>query len=330
MKGLEKSAALLLSVGEELAGEVLKHLKQSEIQKVTSSMVKLDQVKNESIDAVSVEFQEVLREHSVVGLDGGQFMQNVLSRSLGDAKATEMMDTFLLHGAEEGLEAIRIMEPRTIADIVKREHPQVIAFVLASLDPPKASQVMEFLPESLHGEVIFRVSTMEDIHPTVFGEIEEAVKSHVAETSGTTSISLGGVKFAADLLNGMDTSAERRIMEEIKGIEEPLAQKIEEQLFVFEDVLDIDDKNMQVILKEVSSDVVVLALRGADEAMKDKFFRNMSERAVGIIQEEMEMKGPVRLKEVEKAQQELVKVVKLLEEQGKIQLPGKGGEEVYV
>jgi flagellar motor switch protein FliG len=329
MKGLDKAATLLLTIGEELAGEVLKHLKQPEIQKVTSTMVKLDHLKNEGVESMTRDFVQTAREDSLVGMDGGQYMQNVLAKTLGAEKASEMMGNLLLRTSEEGMEAIRMMDPGMIADVVKKEHPQVIAFVLASLDSGKAGQVLNHLAESLQGEVVYRISTMKDIHPSVLGELEEAFKSHVSEsTSG--ALSLGGVKFAADLLNRMDTSAERKILDEIRKIEEGISQRIEEQLFVFEDIGALEDRTLQAILKEVTSDVVVTALRGADDPVKDKFFRNMSERAVAIIKEEMEMRGPVRLKDVEQAQQELIKTVKALEEAGKIHLPGKGGDEAYV
>jgi flagellar motor switch protein FliG len=223
-----------------------------------------------------------------------------------------------------------MMEPRMIADYVKKEHPQVIAFVLATLEPPKSSRVLEFLPEDLRSEVVYRVATMEDVNPSVVGELEKAVKSHVAENTGAPGFNLGGVKNAADLLNLVDKAVERKIMEDIRDIEEPVWAKLEEQLFTFEQIIDMDDKTLQLILRDVSSDQLGVALRGADEALKEAFLRNMSERASGILREEMEMMGPIKLKDVEKAQQEVVQVVKRLEEEGKIALGGKGGEEVFV
>ena len=329
MKGLEKAATLLLTIGEELAAEVLKHLKQPEIQRVTTRMVKLDDLKNDVVDSMTKDFIQTVREHSVVGMDGSQYMQNILAKTVGPEKASEMMENLLLRSSEGGLEAIRMMEPRMIADVVKREHPQVIAFVLASLDSNKAGQALQHLAESLQSEVIYRISTMKDIHPSMLGEVEAAFKTHVSEST-SRGFSLGGVKFVADLLNRMETSAERRILDEIRKMEEGLSQKIEEQLFVFEDIGTFDDKTLQTILKEVTSDILVVALRGADDSLKENFFRNMSERAAVIIKEEMDMRGQVRLKDVEKAQQELLRVVKALEEAGKIQIPGKSGDEVYV
>jgi flagellar motor switch protein FliG len=241
-----------------------------------------------------------------------------------------MMEDYLLKSSDEGLEAIRMMEPRTIANIVQREHPQVIAFVLASLDPVRAGQVLEYIPEGLQGEVVYRISTMEEIHPTIVSELEEAVKSHVSRGSSGSVVHLGGLKFAAELLNRVDRVNEKRILEDIKAIEEPVCQKIEEQLFVFEDIVQLDDRTLQAILKEVTTEVLVVALRATEQSVQDKFFNNMSTRAAGIIKEEMEMRGPVRLKEVEQAQQDVVAVAKALEQAGKITLAGKGGEDVYV
>jgi len=329
MNGIDKSAALLMALGEDLAGDVLKHLKQPEIHKVTAAMVKLEKVSGEDVKALTTDYEEALMDHSLVGLDGGQYMQNVLSKTHGDEKASEMMHEFLLHSSAEGLEAIRVMEPRTISNIVQREHPQVIAFVLASLDPDRASQVLDYIPENLQGEILYRISTMEEIHPNVVNELEEAVKNHVSRNASGAISNVGGLKFAAEVLNRTDRTKEQRILEDIKAIEEPVYQKIEEQLFVFEDIVQLDDRTLQSILKEVTTDVLVVALRATDQSVQDKFFGNMSTRAADIIKEEMEMRGPVRLKEVEQAQQDLIAVAKGLEQAGKITL-GKGGEDVYV
>ena len=330
MNGIDKAAALLMALGEDLAGDVLKHLREPEIHKVTTAMVKLEKVTGEEVQELAGDFEEALREHSLVGLDGGQYMQNALSKTLGAAKASEMMQDFLLKSSEEGLEAIRMMEPRTIAHIVQKEHPQVIAFVLASLDPVRASQVLDYIPENLQGEVVYRISTMEEIHPTVVSELEEAVRSHVSRGPSGGVVHLGGLKYAAELLNRVDRKHEKRILEDIKAIEPSVFEKIEEQLFVFEDIVRVDDRTLQAILKEVTTEVLVVALRATEQAVQDKFFSNMSTRAAGIIKEEMEMRGPVRLKEVEQAQREVVAIAKALEQAGKITLAGKGGEDVYV
>ena len=331
MKGIEKAAAVLMTLGENLAGEVLQHMKQQEIQKLTGTMLRLDQLKNNQIETLLRDFINVLEEHSMVGLDGGQYMQKVLAKTLGPEKASEILENHLLSSAEEGLETLRTMEPRAVAEMVRREHPQVVAFVLASLDPAKAGEVLEQLPEEVLSDVIYRISTMDEISPSVLQELEQAMKSHIAESaSGGAGISLGGVKFAAELVNRLGTNLEKKVLDEIREIEESISTQIEEQLFVFEDVVSLDDRSLQAILKEVTTDVLVLALRGVDEEVINKFFKNMSERAVGIIKEEMEMRGPVRLKEVEAAQQEVIKIAKGLEAAGKIVMGGKGGEDVYV
>jgi len=329
MKVLEKAAVLLLTLGEEVAGEVMKHLKNQEIQKVTSSMMGIDNLKHEDVDVVTKDYLEVVDAHPVVGLDGGQYMQRILSKSLGDEKATEVMENFLLRGSEEGLEGFRMMEPRMIGDIVRREHPQVIAFIMASLDPVKAGQVLEFLPDEMQSEVVYRISTMEDISPSVLGELEEAMKSHVSDNQ-MIGLNLGGIKYTAELLNRVESSAEKRILEEIRNVEEPVSQQIEEQLFTFEDIQHLEDRTLQAIIKEVDTDLLAIGLRGTDDVLKNKFFANMSERASGILQEQMELMGPVRLRDVEKAQQEVVTILKALEAEGKVVLGGKGGDDEFV
>lgn len=331
MKGIEKAAAVLMTLGEELAGNVLQNMKQQEIQKLTSTMLQLGEMKNTQVETVSRDFVSVMEDHSIVGVDGGQYMKNVLSRTLGPEKASEILEKQLLMSADQGLDALRTMEPRMVADMMKREHPQVVAFVLASMDPARAGQVLELLPEDVLSEVVYRISTMEQINPSVVGELEQAMKTHLAENSaGGSAISLGGVKFAAELVNRLEERLERKVLDEIREIEESISSQIEEQLFVFEDVVLLENRTLQEILKEVSTDVLVLALRGVDEEVKKKFFQNMSARAVAIIKEEMEMRGPVRLKEVEAAQQEVIKIAKGLEAAGKIVMGGKGAEDVYV
>ncbi len=330
MNGLEKAATLLMALGEDLAGDVLRHLKEPEIHKLTAAMVKIEKVTTRDVDALATDLEKALRENPVVPVDAGQFMQNVLAKTLGDEKASEMMANLSLTGGVEGLETIRMMEAKAICNVVQREHPQVIAFVLASLDPEKASQVLDLLPEELIGEVVYRISRMEDVHPEVLNELEEAMKGFVVQPTGGSVTGVGGTKFAAELVNRMESTKEKRILEEIKAIEEAVCQEIEDQLFVFEDVVRLDDRTLQTLLKEISTDVLVLALRGTDEEVQEKFFSNMSTRAAAIIKEEMEMRGPVRLKEVEQAQQELVATAKALEQAGKITLSSKGGDEVYV
>ena len=330
MKGIEKAAVLLLAAGEDLAAEVLKHLRPQEIQKITASMVKLDQLKNNEMETVADDFVNVLQETSLMGMDGGQYMHDLLAKTLGQERAAEMMESYLLRGSEEGLEAIRVMEPRVIADILKREHPQVTAFILATLDPPKVSQVLSYLPEDLLGEVVYRVAVMENIHPNILVELEEAMKSQIAQNASGTVFNLGGVKFAAELINRLDSRLERTILDDLRNHDAPLCERIQQQLFVFEDIVNLNDRTLQIILKEISTEMLVLSLRATDEAVKEKFFQNMSERAAGIVKEEMELSGPVRLVDVEKAQLELIKVIKGLEEAGKITLPGKGADDQYV
>jgi len=330
MKGIEKAALLLLAAGEDLAGEVLKHLRPQEIQKITACMVNVDQVRKNELESVAEDFVKVMDENTLMGMDGGQYMHGLLAKTLGAERASEMMESYLLRGSEEGLEAIRMMEPRVIADLLKREHPQVAAFILATLDPPKVSLVLGYLPEDLLGEVVYRIAVMENIHPNILNELEEAMKNQIAENASGAVFNLGGVKFAADLINRVDSRLEKKILDDLRRNDVPLCEKIQEQLFVFEDIVRLNDRTLQIILKELSSELLVLSLRAADEEVKQKFFKNMSERAAGIVKEEMELSGPVRLADVEKAQLELIKLIKGLEEAGKITLPGKGADDQYV
>lgn len=326
--GLKKAALLIMSLDEELASEILKNLSPTEVHKISSKIATMKEVTRDMLEEVAREFEE--RASSTISLGGDEYVKKVLTKALGPERANAILERVLEGSEGGGLEQLKWMEPRVVADIVKNEHPQTIAVVMARLEPEQASEVLSHLPERTRGDVLLRLATMESVPSDAMRELEEAITEQLKGAVAAKSRLIGGIKAAAEILNYMDSTSERAIMDAIEKVDSELATKIQEQMFVFADLVKIDDRGIQTLLKEIPSEQLVLALKTADDELKEKIFRNMSERAREMLKEEMETKGPVRLSEVEKAQQEIIKVARRLEQEGKIVIGGKGGEEVLV
>ena len=326
--GLEKAALLIMSLDEELASEILKNLSPTEVHKISSKIASMREVSKDMLEEVAKEFEE--RASSTLSLGGDEYVKKVLTKALGPDRANAILERILEGEEGGGLEQLKWMEPRIVADIVKNEHPQTIAVVVAHLEPEQASEILSHLPERTRGEVLLRLATMEAIPSDAMKELEQAIMEQLKGTVASRNRLIGGIKAAAEILNYMDSTSEKAIMETIEKVDSDLATKIQEQMFTFADLVKIDDMGIQTLLKEVSSEQLVLALKTAEEELKEKIFRNMSERAREMLKEEMETKGPVKLSEVEKAQQEIVRIARRLEQEGKIIIGGKGGEEVLV
>ncbi len=327
-EGPEKAALLILTLDEELASEVLKNLGPTEIQKITRAIANIREVTQEMIEEVAREFEE--RATSTITLGGDEYIKKILTRALGPEKADAILERILEGEEGGGLEQLKWMDPKVVADMVKNEHPQTIAVVLAHLEPEQAGEILTNLPERTRQEVILRLATMDSIPAEAVRELEEAITEQLKGVVSSRSRSIGGIKTAAEVLNYLDTASEKAIMEAIEKVDSELASKIQDEMFTFSDLVKIDDRGIQTILKEIPNEQLVLALKTADDELKEKIFRNMSERAREMLKEEMETKGPVRLSEVEKAQKEILSVVRRLEAEGKIVIGGKGGEEVLV
>ncbi|MBI5327256.1 MAG: flagellar motor switch protein FliG [Deltaproteobacteria bacterium] len=326
--GVEKAAMLLLSMGEDLASDVMKYLSPTEVQRIGSQMTKIEGLSHEALNQVVKDFEGEMQ--STISSGGSEYVKKVLTKALGSDKAATIIDRIIEGGEGGGLETLRWMEPKVVADLIRNEHPQTIAVIVSYLEPEHAARVIAHFQPRTRANVVMRVATMESISPGALKELEEAVKQRIAGSVSAHTRFVGGIKMAAEILNQMDTSSETAIISEIEKNNAEVSTKIQEQMFVFADIIGIDDRGMQTILKEISNDILVLALKVASDELKEKFFKNMSERASEMLKEDMETKGPVKLSEVEKAQQEIVKTVKRLEQEGKIVTGGKGGEEQLV
>ena len=311
-----------------MASEVMKNFEAKEIRVIGNYLSKTNKIDGESVKSVVKEFCDIARSPEGFIFGGDDYLRSVLTKALGNEKATKVMENLAIASEDKGLEALRWIDPRGIANLIRGEHPQTIALILAHLDPDHAGQVVTLLPDAIRGDVMLRMATIESVAPGVIKEIEEVLNKQLQMGGSVVNKRVGGPDVVASILNYMDRASESAILGNIEQNFPEMAEKIRQMMFVFEDLINVDDRGIQEILKEVSKDDLVLAIKGAGDDMKGKIFKNMSERASQSIKEDMESKGPVRVSEIEKSQQAILKIAKRLEEEGKIVIGGKGGEEV--
>ncbi len=327
LNGTERAAILLMSLGEHEAAGVLKHMEPKEVQKLGMTMATLANVPKTRATAVLSEFVETVENETALGIGSEDYIKRMLVSAIGEDKAGGVIDRILHGGNTKGLENLKWMEPRAVADLIRLEHPQIVAIVLAYLDAEHSSEILKALPEAMRPDVLMRIATLDGIPPSALNELNEVMEKQFSGKTNVKSASVGGVKTAANILNFMDTGAENTLLGKVKEADEKIAKQIEDLMFTFEDLVEVDDRGIQTILREVSSDSLLLALKGAGEAVKEKVFKNMSKRAGEILRDDLEAKGPVRLREVEAAQKEVCGVARRLAEAGEISLGSKGAEQ---
>ena len=326
LSGAERSAILLMSLGEAEAAAILKHMGPKEVQRVGAAMARTADVTKELVyEVVSSFVDEVEGKASLGGSE--DYIKGLLTSALGEDKASQVIDRILFGHSSKGLESMKWMEPKAIAEMIRTEHPQIVAIVLSYLDPDQSGSVLSLLPERTRADTIMRIATLDGIQPAALNELDMILDKQFSGNNAIQSSSVGGMKSAANILNFMDGSVESEIMDEIKEADAELGQSIEDLMFVFENIGDIDDRGIQSLLREVSSDTLMLALKAADEVIKEKIFKNMSKRASEMLRDDLEARGPVKLSDVEGAQKEVLAVVRRMMETGEIAIGGKGGEE---
>lgn len=324
--GTEKAALLLLTLGEDVAAEILQHMNPKQVQEVGSVMASMDDISRPMVESVIDSFLDELENQTALGIGNDSYIRGMLEKALGD-KAGNVIDRILMGSGSNGLESLKWMDPKSIAEIIRLEHPQIIAIVLSYLEPESAAQVLVNLPANTRSGILMRIATLDGVQPAAIKELDAIMEQYFTDNDNVKSSMVGGEKTAADILNFVDGSIESVIMDEVKTENEDLHTKISDLMFVFEDLRAVDDRGIQTMLREVSSDLLILALKGVDEDFQQKFLKNMSSRAAEMLVEDMESKGPVKLSEVEAAQKEILSVAKTLEEAGEIVLAG-GGEEM--
>ena len=329
-EGLEKSAMLLLSLGEDEAAEILKHLGPKEVQKLGHAMAQLKAVPRDRIEVVLDELEDHTAKGSPVPVDEG-VIRAMLTKALGDDRAANLLSRILQGGDTAGIEGLKWMDAPTVADLIKNEHPQIIATILVHLEFDHAGEILKHFTERLRNDVLLRIATLDGVQPIALHELNDAMKRLLAGASGNVKkASMGGVRHAAEILNFVGQAAETAIVDNVREYDPDLAQKILDEMFVFENLLDVDDRGIQLLLREIQSDSLILALKGASPELREKIFKNMSQRAAEMLREDLEAKGPVRLSEVEGEQKEILKIARRLADEGQIVLGGKGGEDQMI
>jgi flagellar motor switch protein FliG len=322
--GTEKAAVLLLSLGEENAAQVLKHMGPKEVQRIGLAMASLKNVEKESVENVLDEFLEKVEDQTGIGIGTEEYIRQTLKAALGDDKADALIDRILLGANTKGLDTLKWMDPRAVADIIRYEHPQIQSIVLSYLDPDQSAEILALFPEKVRLDLALRISALESVQPSALQELNTIMEKQFSGSTSSKAAQIGGVKKVADIMNFLDTSIESMLIENIKEVDEDLGQQIQDLMFVFDNLVDVDDRGIQALLREISTDTLVLALKGADEPIKEKIFSNMSKRAAELMKDDLEAMGPVKVSEVEAAQKEILTVARRMADAGEIVLGGVG------
>jgi flagellar motor switch protein FliG len=327
--GTERAAILLLSLGETEAAEVLKHMGAKDVQRIGAAMTQLSNISRDDVSAILSDFSVTVEEQTSLGVGVDDYLRKVLTSALGEEKAGNVIDRILFGRTSKGLESLKWMDPRAVAELIRMEHPQIVAIVLSYLEPDQSALILAQFPDWLRADVVMRIATLDGIQPMALHELDEVIeKQFTGKTAALKTSSIGGIKSAANILNCMEGSQESLLIDHIRKVDDNLSTKIQDLMFVFDDISDIDDRGMQEILRAVPGERLMLALKGADESLKQKIFKNMSQRAAEMLRDDLDARGPVRLSEVEGAQKEILAIVRKMAESGTIQLGGKGEEFV--
>jgi flagellar motor switch protein FliG len=328
LSGVQRAAVLLLSLGETDAAEVLKHMGAKEVQKLGIAMATMSGVTREQVLRVMDDFDGALDRQTSLGVGADDYIRNVLIQALGADKAGSLIDRILLGRNTTGLDTLKWMDSRAIADLVRNEHPQIVAIVLSHLDSDHAADTLKLLPERTRADVLLRIATLDGIPPNALNELNEIMERQFSGNQNLKSSNIGGVKVAANILNFLETGQDQSILGTIAQVDQELCQRIQDLMFVFDDLVELEDRELQTLLREVSGERLGIALRGADTKVREKITRNMSQRAAEILLEDMEARGPVRLSDVEAAQKEILTIVRRLADEGAVSLGGGGSEEL--
>ncbi|HEX5356448.1 MAG TPA: flagellar motor switch protein FliG [Aquabacterium sp.] len=328
-QGVEDAAILLMSLGEEEASEVFKHLEPKEVQCLGETIAKLKTVNKDRVGSVLDRFSKESTEMGMLVPDTDEYIKSVLRKALGDEKANLLIDRIIQGSDVTGIESLKWMDPGSVAELLRNEHPQIVAAILVHLDPDQSSSVLKCFTDRHRNEVMVRIATLDGIQPTALKDLNEVLSRVLAGGTQLRKASLGGAKPAAEIINLMGSSLETSVLDYIREADGDLAQKIMDNMFTFDDLMKLDDKGFQALLKEVQTESLIIALKGASPEIREKVFKNMSSRAAETLREDLESRGPVKLSEVEGEQKEMLKIVRRLADEGQITL-ASGGDDEYV
>ena len=326
MSGTEKAALLLMTLGEREAAEVLKYMEANEVHRLGTAMATLKSVSRNDADKVLDIFILDVEDQTALGVDTENYVRKLLGNAFGASKANAFIERIVSGDDAKGLDALKWMSSREVVDIIQDEHPQIIAIVLAYLESGQAAEVIEKLPEEMRADIVMRVARLTDIQQSALAEIENLIANKSADSGRGVTRKVGGDKVAAGIINALKADRGEQLLDQIKERNEELSERIQEMMFVFETLLEVDDRGIQALLREISNDLLVVALKGCDPAISDKILGNMSKRAATLLREDMDAKGPIKLSDVEQSQKEILDIARKLADAGDINL-GQGGEE---
>lgn len=324
MRHVDQAAILLMSLGESDAAEILKHMGPKEVQRIGAAMTQLKNVQQADVQLVLGNFLNEVRTLTGLGVGADNYIRKMLVTALGEDKANSLIDRILIGGNTTGLDTLKWMDARSVADIIRNEHPQIQAIVIAYLDSDQSAEVLSYFSEKVRLDIMMRVASLDTVQPSALQELNDILEKQFSGNSASQTKAMGGYKVAAEIMNNLDGSIEAELMEGIKEIDEDMGNQIQDLMFVFDNLKEVDDRGIQALLREVSSDVLVVALKGADDELKEKIFKNMSKRAAELLRDDLETKPPMRLADVEAAQKEILITARRMADAGEIMLGGSG------
>ena len=328
-EGLEKAALLLLTLGPDAAAEVLRQLGPREVQKLSLKMSEMPAQTRDRVMPLLMEVDAHFGKGAMIQPDEAQ-LREMLTKALGDERAGHLLARMMSGSDTAGIESLKWMDAATAADLIKNEHPQIIATILVHLEFDQAGEILKHFTDRLRNDVVLRIATLDGVQPAALKELNDALTRMLSGASNVKKAAMGGIRHAAEILNFVGSTHETAVIDNVREYDPELAQKILDELFVFENLLDIDDRGIQTLLREIQSDSLIIALKGAPPELREKVFKNMSSRAAEMLREDLEARGPVRLSEVEAEQKEILKIVRRLAEEGQLMLGGKGGDDGFV
>lgn len=327
MSGMEMAAVLMLSLSEDDAAQIFRHLEPKQVQRLGMSMASIKDFGQEKVTAIHRQFIDDIQKFSNIGVGSEDFVRKALVAALGEDKAGNLVEQIIMGSGARGLDSLKWMDARQVANIIQNEHPQIQTIVLSYLDPEQSAEILGQFPEAVRLDLVMRIANLEEVQPAALQELNDIMEKQFAGSAGAQSAKMGGLKAAASIMNYLDTNIEGQLMDAIRESDEEMSQQIQDLMFVFENLIDVDDRAIQSILREVPGDQLQKALKGADDQLKDKILKNMSKRAAEMMQEDLSAMGPIRVSDVEAAQKEILSVARRLADAGEIMLGGAGGED---
>jgi len=324
----QRAALLLLAVGQDRAASVLKNMGPKEVQIVGTAMATMGQITSDMVDVVLEDFIMEVKDETGLGLDSDTYIRNMLTNALGADKAGSIIDRILMGANSKGIEQLKWMDVRSIADLIRMEHPQIIAMILSLLEADLSAEVLALLPENQRSDIVMRIATMESVQPAAIKELDDMMEQQLTGSDSVKASNIGGVDSAANILNYLEGSLSEEMMENITEFDAELGNQIQDKMFLFADLINVDDRGIQTLLREVSTDQLLVALRGVSEGLKEKIFGNMSKRAAEMLRDDLEAAPPTKLSEVELAQKDILSIAKKLAESGEMMLGSGGGDEL--